>query len=322
MAFLRVSHLSLHEATHQALTNVSFSLGEGRRLAVAGETGAGKSTLLQSIAGLIQPTGGEIWLEERRVKGPQEQLMPGHPGVAYLSQHSELPKFLRVEQVLRYASTLPAPEAGALYQLCRIDHLLLRRTDQVSGGERQRIALARLLLARPRLLLLDEPFSNLDRGHKQLLQAVLHDVTTQLGLTTLLVSHDPQDTLSWADELLVLEKGVLVQQAAPETIYRQPVSAYVAGLFGEYSLLSAAASRRLTGDPGRRNRRLLVRPEQLQLAEVGTPALVQEVRFYGSYYEAQLTLAGQPVRLRTPQAGLQAGQTVSVALAAGAAWYV
>jgi ABC-type sulfate/molybdate transport systems ATPase subunit len=324
MSILRVEGISVQEKTHTALHDVSFAQAAHQKLAVAGESGAGKSTLLQVVAGLVQPTAGTVHVDGRRVKGPHEVLVPGHPGVAYLSQHSELPHSLRVEQVLRYASRQPAAEAGALYELCRISHLLARRTDQLSGGERQRIALARLLLGAPRLLLLDEPFSNLDRAHKQQLKAVIEDIGEQLGISCILVSHDAADTLAWADELLVLQAGRLVQQGPPRQVYQQPVNEYTAGLLGDYNLLRGAlatALARLAGLPPRR-KPLLVRPEQLMLTESGLPGTVRAVRFLGSYSEADVQLKGGLVTVKVAGAEVAPGAAVAVSVAAGGAWYL
>ena len=321
---LTVTDLSYAEHGQPILHPLSFVQHSGQKLALAGESGTGKSTLLQLIAGLIQGSGGTIVANGRRVLGPQEVLVPGHPGVAYLSQKSDLPHALRVEQVLRYASKRPAAEAGAVYQLCRIDQLLPRRTDQLSGGEQQRVALARLLLGAPRLLLLDEPFSNLDRGHKLVMQAIIGEVGTRLGITCLLVSHDAADTLPWADELLVLHRGRLVQQGPPALVYRQPASAYVAGLLGDYNLLRGPDWRALL--PGRQPRHsaLLLRPEQLELHPDGGPGLrgrVQAVRFMGAYYEVEVAGAAGPVRVRA--AGSTAvGAAVTVALRPGEAGWV
>ncbi len=246
--------------------------------------------------------------------------MPGHPGIVYLSQKSDLPKSLRVEQVLRYANKQPAAEAQAVYEVCRITGLMTRRTNQLSGGEQQRVALARLLLTAPRLLLLDEPFSNLDRVHKQQLQTIIREVGEELSITCLLVSHDPTDTLPWADELLVLERGRLVQQAPPEQVYRQPVSEYVAALFGDYNRLAGADMRALLAAPRRKlpGTALLVRPENLRLHPAGHPGVagtVRAMRFMGSYYEAEVQLADTPIRVRLPAATVVAGEAVSISLA-------
>src|SRR6202012_4844162 len=111
------------------------------------------------------------------------------------------------EEILSYSNDLSGEAAAGLYALGRIDHLLGRRTDQLSGGERQRIALTRLLVKPPRLLLLDESFSNLDPLHKRILKNVITDISERLGITCILVSHDPRDLLSWAEEILVLREG-------------------------------------------------------------------------------------------------------------------
>ena len=322
MELLSVSNISLQEHGTVVLHPLSFGQAAGRRLALAGESGAGKSTLLQLIAGLVQPSTGEVRIAGSRVRGPAVALVPGHPGVAYLSQKSDLPKFLRVEQVLRYASQRPAAEVPALVALCRIDHLLARRTDQLSGGEQQRVALARLLLGAPRLLLLDEPFSNLDRVHKRTMQAIIEDVGTRLGITCVLVSHDAADVLSWADEVLVLRRGRLVQRGTPEQIYNQPVDEYTAALFGDYNLVSGPERLVLAptvAGPGA----LLVRPEQLRLGLAGGEGVggtVRAVRFFGSYYELEVQLPTTVVRVRAGQASAAVG--AAVAVTAQAAWLI
>lgn len=326
MEFLQVSHLSFREEGNFGLHDVSFTQRQFQQLAIAGETGAGKSTLLQIVAGLTAPSAGEVRFEGRRVQDPHEQLIPGHPGIAYLTQQFELPKFLRVEQVLRYADKLGPGEAAGLYELCQIDHLLERKTNQLSGGERQRIALARLLLGAPRLLLLDEPFSNLDSAHKKTLKAVIQRLSAELGITCTLVSHDPLDTLSWADEILVLQAGRLVQRGAPEQIYRQPVSEYVAALFGGYSLLSGVAARDLAETARRRagRKRLLVRPETLQLvgAGEGVAGRVEAVTYFGSCSELQVSLAGGRVAVKTTRRGLAPGAAVYLRLAPEDVWLI
>ncbi|PJJ54447.1 ABC transporter ATP-binding protein [Hymenobacter chitinivorans] len=327
MSWLSVSGITLQERGNTVLEDISFSQRQFQKLAIAGETGAGKSTLLQIIAGLTQPTTGTVRFEDRRVKGPVEVLIPGHPGIAFLSQHFELPPSLRVEQVLRYASKQQTVTTEQLYNLCRIGHLATRRTDQLSGGERQRIALARLLLTAPRLLLLDEPFSNLDRGHRQILKAVIHDIGAQLGITCLLISHDPADTLSWAEQILVIQSGRLVQQGPPALIYRQPVNEYTAGLFGDYNLLQGPVAGGLAAGAGlpRRRKPLLLRPENVLLGpeggEAGLPATVQEVRFFGSYSEVDVRLQNTTIRVKTT-ATHQVGQAVTVAVAPENFWYL
>ena len=321
MSLLTVTGIGLAEHGTTVLHPLSFTQGQGQKVALAGESGAGKSTVLQIIAGLVQPSAGEVRVAGTRVRGPAEVLVAGHPGVAYLSQRSELPQHLRVEQVLRYAHRRPAAEAQAVYALCRIDHLGARRTDQLSGGEQQRVALARLLLGAPRLLLLDEPYSSLDRGHKRVLQAVVEDIGARLGITCLLVSHDATDTLPWADEILVLRGGRLGQQGPPQHLYRQPADEYTAGLFGDYSLVRGADRRALGAGAGA-GAALLVRPEEFVVGPAGggLAGTVRAVRFVGSHYELEIALPQSTVRARATAAAFAPGEAVGVALAAGAGW--
>ena len=226
------------EFLHVVLPHIDFVQRRGSHLAIAGETGSGKSTLLKIIAGLATPAAGNVFFEGVRVLGPLERLIPGEPDIAYLSQYFELWHHYRVEEVLAYKNDLSAEEADGLYRLCHIDHLLVRRTDQLSGGERQRIALARLLVYPPKLLLLDEPFSNLDMIHKRLLKKVIRDVTERYDITCILVSHDPYDTLAWADDLVILRDGRIHQQGSPRDVYTRPLDEYAAGLLGQYSLVN------------------------------------------------------------------------------------
>ncbi len=212
MAVLTVSGLSKSERGKRIVNDINFTQQISQKIAIAGETGSGKTTLLKMIAGLIQPDTGEIQFENKRVVGPYEKLIPGHPAIAYLSQHFELRNNYSVEEELEAVNKLTGEEADNLYRICRIEHLLKRRTDQLSGGERQRIVLARLLTTSPRLLLLDEPFSNLDAVHRNIIKSVIHDISEELKITCILVSHDALDILSWSDTILVMKDGRLIQQ--------------------------------------------------------------------------------------------------------------
>ena len=329
MDLVTVSGISKQEGTGFSLRDISFSQLPLQKIAIAGETGSGKSTLLKIIAGLVQADAGAVFIEQERVKGPAEKLVAGHPGIAYLSQQYELPGFLRVEQVLQYASRLSSEESMSLYELCRISHLLKRKTDQLSGGERQRIALARLLLSSPRLLLLDEPFSNLDMVHKSILKSVIEDISDRLRISCMLVSHDPLDTLSWADQVLIMQAGQLLQQGSPEQIYRQPVNAYAAGLFGSHTILPAEVARAFAaaGVHDLKEKNLLIRPEQLSLhadEKSGIAGKVVKQKFYGSFYTYQIEIEQTSISItaRSQNASYSVGDKVFVSLERGGLWYV
>lgn len=296
---LTVEQLTREENGLIVVDAVSFIQAKGERVAIAGATGSGKTTLLKMIAGLVQPTGGRVVFSGEQVLGPEEKLLPGHAAIAYLSQHFELRNHYRVKETIAMAAKLPEEQVQRICALCRIEPFLQRWTHQLSGGERQRVALARTLVAAPKLLLLDEPFSNLDPFHRATLKTVLSDVEQDLAISCALVSHEPADTLSWADRILVLSNGVLIQQGIPEEIYRYPATAYVAGLFGPYVMLQEPLLQQFgSGDSGS-SKKKFHRPEDFILtdASTGVPAEVGRQRFNGSYYQVEVRVDNEVLLL-------------------------
>jgi ABC-type Fe3+/spermidine/putrescine transport system ATPase subunit len=310
---LVVSKVSKQKGERFILNKVGFEQHAGEKVAIVGETGSGKTTLLKIISGLLQADSGGVLLNGAPVQGPEEQLVPGHPSIAYLSQHFELQKFLKVYQVLQYANGLTEPEATSIYEVCRVDHLLQRKTDELSGGEKQRIAIARLLVGKPKLLLLDEPFSNLDFIHRNILKDVVAGISDKLKITCLMVSHDPVDTLPWADRIFVMREGRFVQDGKPEAVYRQPKNEYVAGLFGLCNRLSIAQAKAL----GVKSKQKIVRPEQLELIpkRKGNPTgLIMQVNYYGSHYEMEVSFMKNVFYVTTEVMKYKVGDVVGIRL--------
>ncbi len=330
MALLQISRLSVKENQAAILKNVSFTQQQFEKLAIAGETGSGKSTLMKTIAGLMQPLSGGVYLEGDKIDGPEDQLVAGHPAIGYLSQHFELPKFLKVAQVLTYANTLSKREALKIYRLCKINALLERKTSQLSGGERQRIALARLLTSNPKLLLLDEPFSNLDHAHKSLLKNVIEDIGKALSITFILVSHDAADTLSWADRILILKKGKIIQQGKPQIVFSQPVNVYAAGLFGKYSLIDPAVigSEKITRTGKTAiagKRKIFLRPISLDVIsdkQSDKEGTIIDITYYGSHYEITFAYRGEILLGQSASANFSIGEKISFEWDREAFWYI
>lgn len=324
MNFLRVSKISKQTGKDVVLKEMDFSQQRFQKIAIAGETGSGKSTLLKIIAGLIQPTSGEVWFKNERVLGPDEKLIPGHKGIGYLSQHFELRNNYRVEELLEMANKIPVEEAHLIFEVCRITHLLKRRTDQLSGGEKQRIAAARLLITSPELLLLDEPFTNLDMVHKKILKAVINDICEKLQITCIIISHDPLDTLSWADEIFVLKDGEIIQNGTPTEIYRRPVDEYTAGLFGTYNLINSELASAMMELPGEKNsRKIFTRPEDFIIVATEQKAVIGEVNkilFLGSYYELEVVIDETLITIRNNCCNVVVGDLVYVTLSLPQLW--
>ena len=317
MSLLEVYKISRQQDGAYQVKDISFTQHQFQKVAIAGATGSGKTTLLQIIAGLLQPTEGEVLFNGLRVKGPEEKLIAGYAVIAYLSQQFELRHHYRVAEILAMASELTEEEAQQIYAICRIDHLLNRWSHQLSGGEKQRIALARLLVSSPTILLLDEPYSNLDAIHKNILKSVINDIGEKLKITCLLVSHDPVDVLSWADEIIVLEGGAIIQKGSPWQVYTHPVNEYAAALFGKYNVLSTELASALGASTNNEAVSFLTRPEQFKFvenAEEGLAAIVKKVNFMGSHYEVEVDVYSQKLKLMRSNNSIKPGDTVFIAM--------
>lgn len=315
MDFLKIDKAGFFSLNKWVIHPIDLSVPEGQNLAIIGETGSGKSTLLKLMAGLAQPSSGAIYFQGKKVKGPLEKLIPGHPRIGYLSQHFELHNNYQVFDLLEYANKLNEQEAALIYETCDITHLLQRKTHQLSGGEKQRIALARILTMRPSLLLLDEPFSNLDWNHRAIMKKIISDLELKMGLTCFMVSHDAPDILSWAQHMLVLKDGELVQSGSAEEVYRYPVNEYVAGLLGKYNKHLPATLHKSDFTDTNFS---IIRPEELTLLSPrsgSTTAIIQRKLFHGVYYEYEVeTMDQQSILIYENSGNWQVGDTVEVAI--------
>lgn len=288
-----------------SLENLNFTQQKMEKIALIGETGSGKSTLLKTIAGLIQPKSGTILFEGKKVMGPDWQLVGGQKEIAYLSQHFELLNNYRMEELLGYANELLENEANELFKICRIDHLMVRNSYELSGGEKQRIALARLLVTKPKLLILDEPYSNLDLIHRNILKEVVEEICNKFQISCILTSHEPMDVLPWADKILVLKNGTIIQEDTAMNIYKKPTNEYAAALLGSYNLLNAE----IFGES------LLIRPEKIlitdDLSEKFTGKVISS-NFMGSFTEVEVMIATQKIKIKTINHNIFVGDKVGI----------
>lgn len=303
--FLEITELSkVYSEPSSGLVNVSISVDKHERFAIVGETGSGKTTLLKLIGGLAQPDSGYVNFQGDRVKGPNELLIAGHKQMGFLSQHFDLPKFISVEEHLNHPD-LDEEELVRIYESCQITHLINRDTSALSGGEKQRVALAKLLTNSPELLLLDEPFSNLDQLHKRSMKWMLNQIEKELSISMIMVSHDPVDVLSWATRVVVMKHGQIVQSGTPQEIYENPINEYVAGLFGLYSVIEGKNWKRSGG-------KLIIRPEQLNSGD----KLCTIIRkgYYGSHNLLELLTEDGENVLMTSNDDFEEGEHIRVSL--------
>ncbi|MEM9389554.1 MAG: ABC transporter ATP-binding protein [Bacteroidota bacterium] len=301
-----------------AVSEVTLNVTRGARLAIVGETGSGKSTLLRLAAGLIPIDSGKIFYRGQEMENPKDKLIPGQPGIAYLSQHFELPKFISVEQHLHDPYEMTIEDAEKIYSICDIAHLLTSDTRNLSGGEKQRVALAKLLMASPEILLLDEPFSNLDPIHKRAMKEVIDAMGEEMSQTIVLVSHDPTDVLPWADSIVVMKNGRIIQQDKPNVVYNVPVDEYVAGLFGKYNLIDPTSwGLKVNGGFVSEFGSIILRPEAFSISKGSKRGFNGEVlrtSYFGGYEEVEVMVKQETLIVHSKIAHFDKGDKVKISL--------
>ncbi|WP_113654204.1 ABC transporter ATP-binding protein [Pedobacter namyangjuensis] len=225
------------QTQNSGVNNISFNIKQGDIVAIIGESGSGKSTLLKTIYGLIKPDNGEVLLNGKKVKGPDEQLIPGNAEMKMVTQDFSLNIYAKVYDNI--ASMLSNTDIAGKQQktMQMMEHLHItklkdKKIIELSGGEQQRVAIAKALISNTKVLLLDEPFSQVDSLLKNQLRADIKRLAKETGLTVILVSHDPTDGLFLADQLLILKNGELLQNDRPENIYQNPSNLYTAQILG------------------------------------------------------------------------------------------
>lgn len=240
---LRLDAISRSFAGRTVLSDISLAVPPGQITCLLGESGCGKSTLLRLIAGVDRPDGGTIELNGRRIVGPDRFTEPESRRIGFMFQDYALFPHLSVEANLAFGlQHLPrreqAARIAAISEPIGVAHLLQRFPHSLSGGEQQRVALARALAPRPEILLMDEPFSNLDQGLRERVRRETLDILRRLGTTAILVTHDPQEALAVGDLIVLMRGGEIEQVGTPFDIYDRPRSIYAAEFMGPCNRLA------------------------------------------------------------------------------------
>lgn len=305
-----------------AVDDVSFVVPQGHLVALLGPSGSGKSTILRIIAGLEDPDCGKVYLGGISVR----DLPARARGVGFVFQHYGLFKHMTVWKNIAFALEVgrkPRREIRGrveeLLELVQLEGYEDRYPSQLSGGQRQRVALARALASRPQVLLLDEPFGALDAKVRRNLAAQLKQLHDEVQTTSVFVTHDQEEAIEIADEIVVINRGRVEQIGTAEQVYDHPACKFVASFIGNVNVVEGVASGEAVFVGPRRlpmkNMRspipdgevvLLVRPEDIELAGEPTesymPAVIKEVRYRGTHYETELDLAGLEIRAKWDKA--------------------
>lgn len=293
--------------TAGGVTGVDFEVERGKILAVVGESGSGKTTMLKLIYGLLQPDSGTVLFNEERILGPHEKLIPGHDRMKIVSQDFNLNIFSKVyDNIAGMLSNigLEAKQQKTLevMEFLRIDHLAQKRAVDLSGGEQQRVAIARAIITDPEVLLMDEPFSQVDALLKNQLRADIKRLAEHLGITIILVSHDPADGLSLADQMVILKDGIVLESGRPEDLYNNPQYLHTAQLLANCNVISNADAR-LAGIEPKKNI-VVIYPEWIDLEKHWSSKTFHvKYAFFKGFYR-ELVVRKDQLSLRAIDTGL------------------
>ena len=329
---LRISALTKTLGGRPVVEEVGLAVPPGGRLAVVGASGSGKTTLLRLIAGFTRPDAGCVQLGTQVLTGPAEWIPAHRRPIGYVSQDGSLFPHLSVGANIAFGLP-PARSAGrrreraarvaALLDLVSLDaDYARRRPDQLSGGQQQRVALARAISREPRLMLLDEPFSALDAGLRSATRRSIAATLQRAGITTVLVTHDHGEALSFAEQVAVIQAGRLSQVDAPHRVYARPADLSTARAVGEVVVVDAwvadGTARCCLGEvavaaAGCTGRvRLMLRPEQIRIDSAGgVQARIVETLFFGPETMVRVAL-GHPDLPGRPDSPDAPDQTITV----------
>ncbi|MDO9619028.1 MAG: ABC transporter ATP-binding protein [Pseudomonas sp.] len=296
MSYLSIQGLHKSYGTTSIFSDINCEIGKGEFITLLGPSGCGKSTLLRCIAGLTGVNGGQIVLDG-------QDLVPVAPqkrGIGMVFQSYALFPNMTVQQnvafglrMLKVKGSEAEQRVKQALEMVELNDFAGRYPQQLSGGQCQRVALARSLVTRPRLLLLDEPLSALDARIRKHLREQIRAIQRELGLTTIFVTHDQEEALVLSDRIFLMNAGQIVQSGDAETLYTAPADAFAAGFIGNYNLLDAETASRLLGRPI--DSRVAIRPEAIQIGAHGS--IQAQIRSH--------SLLGNVIRYRIEARGVE-----------------
>ncbi|MEF3303692.1 sulfate/molybdate ABC transporter ATP-binding protein [Paenibacillus sp. GYB003] len=322
--YIEVKQLVKTFGDYTASDNVSFGIEKGRLIGLLGPSGGGKTTILRMLAGLETPDSGDIFIDGKRVNDVPAQRR----GIGFVFQSYALFRHMTVFDNIAFGLTIQKrskrdikARVTELIELTGLKGLERRYPNQLSGGQRQRVAFARALAPEPHLLLLDEPFAAIDAKVRKELRSWLRATIERIGITTIFVTHDQEEAVEVADEIMIINEGRLEQKGSPVDIYKNPHTPFVAGFIGESSQLDNPASLKGFEDE-LPDAKAIIRPEFVEIGrpgEITTPlaaesGVVRGVFFRGSSWQIEAQIGSKSVSAyrSLEKAPLKAGDEVLV----------
>ncbi len=300
MSLLKIQNLSRSFDDKKAVNHISLTLEKGEILAILGESGSGKTTLLHLIGGFQEPDEGVLLLEDKRITPPSQKLIAGHPDIKLVRQDYGLFPNISIRENIAYElryyeEHYRNKRVDKLLKLSRLDRVQTHLPREVSGGEQQRAVIVKAIAEQPKLLLLDEPFSHLDAVNKRKLKVEILRLIKAEEVSCIFVTHDVSDAYGMADHLAIMRKGKILQSAAPQKVYQNPMNQYVAEITGEVNTVSQGwlESVGVTNPTT-----LFIRPEKIAVSPLSKiKAKVSALKFLGNYYEVLIKTGEQELKM-------------------------
>ena len=287
---LKVSNISFQYAPKkEILSDISFSLKEGQNLCVMGESGSGKSTLLKAIYGLLDLKKGSIYWKNQEVLGPAFHLVPGMSFFKYVAQDFDLMPYTTVaENIGKFLSRFYPEEkeqrTKELLEVIEMSSFANEKVKTLSGGQQQRVAIARALAKEPELILLDEPFGQIDNFKKNSLRRKLFSYLKEKNISCIVATHDGDDALSFADQMMVIKNKKVIAFDSPKNLYKSPTEHYVAALFDDVNELYIDGEKKL------------IYPHQIQASKDSLHKVIVKKSFFkGSFWLIEATFNSQVI---------------------------
>ncbi|WP_169086456.1 sulfate/molybdate ABC transporter ATP-binding protein [Paenibacillus sp. PL91] len=297
---IEVRNLNKNFGDFHAVKDVSFEIEKGHLIGLLGPSGGGKTSILRMLAGLESPSSGDIIFHGKRVN----DLPPQERGIGFVFQNYALFKHMTVYDNIAFGLKVKKQSKEQirervmyLVELTGLKGFEHRYAHQLSGGQRQRVAFARALAPEPQLLLLDEPFAAIDAKIRTELRTWLKEMIERVGITSIFVTHDQEEAIEVADEIMIISKGKLEQKGSPWDIYKNPETPFVASFIGESTIVDNIAQLKGFEDAASRpGTKALIRPEyieigkpgEIKLASATLPGKVKHLHFRGSEWMVEL----------------------------------
>jgi sulfate transport system ATP-binding protein len=324
---LYVELRNIHKAFNgfHAAKNVSFEIEQGKLVGLLGPSGSGKTTILRMIAGLEQPDSGDIIIDGARMN----DVPPGKRGIGFVFQNYALFRYMRVFdniafglEVQKKSRDYIEERVTGLIKLIGLEGFGNRYPNQLSGGQKQRVAFARAIAPNPHLLLLDEPFAAIDAKVRKELRGWLRETINKVGITSIFVTHDQDEAIEVADEIIITNNGRVEQMGSPVDIYKNPQTPFAAQFIGQSLIVEDYASLHgFAHVPG--FERAVIRPEFIDVAKLGKrqtfrsaaeEGVVERIFFRGNLSELTVNVGGKKIVAyrRLEDESVSVGERVSV----------